>query len=138
MRKFVLINICLLLTNYLLAQAEELLPSCSHYFTKGYIQDGQQYFSMIKDNSTVEFNTTFFGRNQYRLVVCSSQQDARVKFILYDTEKNILYNSSDFNYSPYWDFQFKSTVDCIVEIQFSEKITSAAYVMMMIGFKEQY
>jgi hypothetical protein len=47
---------------------------------------------------------------------CTNAKKGKLVFLVYDTEKNLLFTNENFNYSPYWDFRFTSTVTCIIQV----------------------
>lgn len=117
------------------AQLTQLQHICSLYFSPEYISDGQEYFAQLKPDRKVEFRTTFFGDNTYRIVACSNIRRSEVAFSVYDTEKNLLFSNTDYDHSPYWDFRFASTVTCIIQIDVKSDKFIPGYVMMLIGYK---
>lgn len=117
------------------AQLTQLQHICSLYFSPEYISDGQEYFAQLNPDRKVEFRTTFFGDNTYRIVACSNLRRSELVFSVYDTEKNLLFSNSDYDFSPYWDFRFASTVTCIIQIDVRSQKFVPGSVMMLIGYK---
>ena len=117
------------------AQLEQLQNICSLYFSPEFISDGQEYFAQLKPDQKVEFRTTFFGENTYRIVACTNLRKGDLVFTVYDTEKNLLFSNSDYEYSPYWDFRFGSTITCIVQVDVKNTKFTPGYVMLLIGYK---
>ena len=101
-----------------------------------FILDGQEYFTPIKEDQSVEFHTTFFNETTYRIVACSNLPNATVVFSVFDTEKNLLFTNKDHNFTSYWNFKFKSTVDCVIKVNvITAKQYVPGYIMVQIGFK---
>jgi len=117
------------------AQLIQLQHICSLYFSPEYVADGQEYYAQLKPDQKIEFRTTFFGENTYRIVACTNLRGSDIIFSVYDTEKNLLFTNEDYDYSPYWDFHFSSTVTCIVQVDVKGKKFIPGYVMMLIGYK---
>lgn len=117
------------------AQLTQLQNACSLYFSPEFISDGQEYFATLKPDQKVEFKTTFFGDNTYRIVACSSIEGRSVAFSIYDTEKNLLFANSNYNYTPYWDFKFTSTITCLIQVDIKSEKFISGHVMMLIGYK---
>ena len=117
------------------AQLEQLQNICSLYFSPEFISDGQEYFAQLKPDQKVEFRTTFFGENTYRIVACTNLRKGDLVFTVYDTEKNLLFSNSDYEYSPYWDFRFGSTITCIIQVDVKSSKFIPGYVMLLIGYK---
>jgi len=57
-------------------------------------------------------------------------------FSVYDSDRHLLFTNRDYENTPYWDFKFKSTVDCIIEAQLDNKIKNSGLAVMLIGFKQ--
>ncbi len=117
------------------AQLEQLQNICSLYFSPEFVSDGQEYFSPLKPDQKVEFRTTFFSENTYRLVVCTNLRRGDLVFSVYDTEKNLLFTNASHNYTPYWNFRFTSTVTCIIQIEVLSQKFTPGYAMLLIGYK---
>jgi hypothetical protein len=117
------------------AQIEQLQNICSLYFSPEYVSDGQEYFAQLKADQRVEFRTTFFGDNTYRIVACTNLRRGDLVFSVYDTEKNLLFTNTTYNNSPYWDFRFSSTVTCIIHVDVRSPKFTPGYVMLLIGYK---
>lgn len=118
------------------AQLEPLACKCKKYFPTEYISDGQEYFASLKPDQKVEFRTTFFGGNQYRIVTCTDIAGGQVEFSVFDTDKNLLFSNHRYDYSPYWNFSFRSTVTCIVQVDVKQTTFKPGFVMMIIGYKQ--
>ena len=117
------------------SQVEQLQNICSLYFSPEYISDGQEYFASLKPDQKVEFRTTFFGDNTYRVVACTNLKKGNLIFTVFDTEKNLLFSNANYNYSQYWDFKFASTITCIIQVDIKNIKFTPGFVMLMIGYK---
>ncbi|HRW62937.1 MAG TPA: hypothetical protein P5132_05590 [Bacteroidales bacterium] len=115
---------------------DNTLANCENLLGE-YISDGQEYIAHLDENNRARFYSTFFGGSHYRIVACSDIKNIPLKMTIYDTEKNLLFNNSDYNYSPFWNFTFISTIDCIIEIEYKTDKTLPNEVMLLIGFKEK-
>jgi len=112
------------------------LENCENLLEE-YISDGQEYIARLDENNRARFYCTFFGGSHYRIAACSDIKDIPLKMTIYDTEKNLLFNNTDYNYSPFWNFTFISTIDCIIEIEYETDKNLQNEVMLLIGFKEK-
>lgn len=117
------------------SQVEQLQNICSLYFSPEYISDGQEYFASLKPDQKVEFRTTFYGENTYRIVACTNLKKGDLVFTVFDTEKNLLFTNASYNYSQYWDFKFSSTITCIVQVDVKNIKFTPGFVMLLIGYK---
>lgn len=117
------------------SQCDTIANSCvSRNMTKDFISDGQQYRALLVGDDVAEFKATFYGGSTYRISACSGFSDGNLAFSLYDSDKNLLYSSKDYNYAPYWDFKMNSTVDGFITAELNE-ITSGCAVLL-ISFKQ--
>lgn len=116
---------------------ENSLKNCDNYLGSGFVSDGQEYIAKLDENNRANFYTTFYGGSQYRLIACTDIEKYPLIMSLYDTEKNLLFCNLDHNYTPYWNFTFTSTIDCIIELEFDTEKQLTDEVMLLIGFKEK-
>lgn len=118
------------------AQPDDFGAKCKQNFPSQYISDGQEYCAPLKSDQKIEFKTTFFGNNQYRLVACTNITGGDLVFSVFDTDKNLLFSNENYDYSPYWNFSFTSTVTCIIQVDVKQNKFKPGYVMMLIGYKQ--
>lgn len=118
------------------AQLDSVLNFCAGYLPYPYMSDGQQYRALVTSGEVAEFSITFYGGATYRVVTASEPKENSVIFRLYDEKYNELFSNSDFDNSTYWDFTFKSTVDCLIEAELPPE-KSSGFVIMYLGFKQE-
>lgn len=131
----ILVSVLSFTSKPVLSQVEQLQNICSLYFSPEYISDGQEYFASLKPDQKVEFRTTFYGENTYRIVACTNLKKGDLVFTVFDTEKNLLFTNASYNYSQYWDFKFSSTITCIVQVDVKNIKFTPGFVMLLIGYK---
>lgn len=131
----ILTSVLLFAAKPALSQVEQLQNICSLYFSPEYISDGQEYFATLKSDQKVEFRTTFYGDNTYRVVACTNLKKGDLVFTVFDTEKNLLFTNASYKYSQYWDFKFCSTITCIIQVDVKNIKFTPGYVMLLIGYK---
>lgn len=129
------ILILLVVSKFSFGQFDNMELGCKKYFTSEYVSDGQEYYATLKPDQKIEFRTTFFGNSTYRIVACSNISSANLVFSVFDTDKNLLFCSEDYNSPPYWNFNFTSTVTCIIQIDVKSSKFKPGYVLLLIGFK---
>ena len=119
------------------AQMEVTTGLCTKYIVSPYISDGQQYKALLSGEEIAEFHATFYGGTTYRVVGATGQTEGNLIFSLYDKERNLLFTNRDYENSPYWDFKFTSTIDCIIEANLDSGSSAASgFAIMLIGFKQ--
>lgn len=123
--------------NSVFAQVDVTTSLCTKHIVSPYISDGQQYKSLLNGDEVAEFHATFYGGTTYRIVGATGQSEGNLVFSLYDKERNLLFTNRDYENSPYWDFKFTSTIDCLIEASLDTGNPSASgFVIMLIGFKQ--
>jgi len=114
------------------------LSICSKYIKPPFISDGQVYKALVTGDEIAEFHVTFYGGTIYRISIAAGQSEGNVIFSLYDKERHLLFTNKDYNNSPYWDFKFTSTIDCIIEAELDPSARSGSGIVnMLIGFRQQ-
>jgi hypothetical protein len=134
--KFILLIIFFFVA-YSIKGQDKSITSCSNMLNSGYISDGQEYKAKLDQNNKAKFHATFFGGSLYRIIACSDVKNYNLQFSVYDTDKNLLYSNIDYDYIPYWNFSFKSTINCIIVIEIKAKKQIDKEVILLIGFKEK-
>lgn len=135
MQKTIILIIILLLSNILNAQ-DELNVRCEKYLDKPFVSDGQQYRAIIDTLKNAKFKVIFYGNTTYRVICCSDSKDGKIVYNLYDSQKNLLFTNKKHYYTPYWNFQFKETTYCTIEVQKEAFENNKSEVMLIIGFKQ--
>ncbi|MEA3317586.1 MAG: hypothetical protein U9R54_06480 [Bacteroidota bacterium] len=113
------------------------IENCSNLLNSGYVSDGQEYIAKLDQNNRAKFHATFFGGSLYRIVACTDIKNYNLQLSIYDTEKNLLFSNTKYDYSNYWNFSFKSTISCIIELEIDADKQIKEKVMLLIGFKEK-
>ncbi len=132
----VIFTISLIYSNSIIGQ-ENSIKDCSKFLNSGFVSDGQEYKAKLDENNKSTFYTTFFGGSQYRIIACSDIENYPLILSVFDTEKNLLFCNKKYDYTPFWNFTFTSTIDCIIEIEFKSETLLKNEVMLLIGFKEK-
>ena len=118
------------------SQADTLMKFCSANLTDNYISDGQQYISLLNGTEVAEFKATFYGGSTYRITACSGLRNGNLIFSVYDKNRKELFSNRDYKNSPFWDFKFISTMECIIEAQLSPNGPTSGFALLLIGFKQ--
>lgn len=104
-----------------------------------FMSDGQEYRALLIDNEVAEFNTAFYGGSTYRIVAWSGFTEGNLVFRIFDAEHHLLFTNADYKNSAYWDFKFKSTVNCTIEAQLVPASagtgSASGCAVVLIGFK---
>lgn len=125
----------LLFSQKITAQSDSLFRFCAKNLTNQYISDGQQYLSLLNGDEVAEFRVTFFAGATYRIAACSGMTNGNIIFSVYDLKRNEIFSNRNYKNSPYWDFKFVSTMECIIEAQLDPKGPGSGFAILLIGFK---
>lgn len=117
------------------AQCDTIANSCIKHIGDDYISDGQLYRSLLYEDQIAEFKTVFYGGTTYRLAACSGFEDGNLIFSVFDKKRNLLYTNSDYDNSPFWNFEVESTMEVIVEAQLDLNKLSSGCAVLLIGFE---
>ena len=113
---------------------DSIANACSKYITSQFISDGQMYRSLIYEDQSAEFKSTFFGGSTYRIAGCTGFEPGSLIFSVYDIEHNLLFSNSEHKNSPYWDFKIENTINCTVEARLDQTKQSSGCAVVLIGF----
>lgn len=105
------------------------------YFDDTYISDGQIYRVMLNYGEEGEFEATFFAGTKYRIAMSSTISNSSLVYSLIDNNRNVIFTNQDYDNTPYWDFEFTSTVDCKILVKIDNKEERSGIAIMMIGYK---
>ena len=140
--KFVFVFFSVLAAQALYAQCDTIAKVSSGKYLSGkskFISDGQEYRALLIDNEVAEFNTAFYGGSTYRIVGWTGLNEGNLVFRVYDSEHHLLFSNSDYKNTAFWDFKFKSTVNCTIEAQLlhapGSNAPSSGCAVVLIGFK---
>ena len=119
-----------------LAQDNTLMKECSKYLHSPFVSDGQEYKAQLNSGESAEFHTTFYSGNHYRIAGVSNQKDSQLIFTIYDQENRVLFTNVKYGSTPYWDFEFESTLNCTLKVQYISKTKKPGSILLLIGFKQ--
>lgn len=118
------------------AQCDSIAKVCAENVTADYISDGQSYRALLNGEQVAEFRATFYGGSTYRIAGCSGFTEGNLIFEIYDEDHNQLFASNEYKNTPYWDFEFASTINCTIEARLNTYNVKSGCATMVIGFKE--
>lgn len=117
------------------AQCDSIASICAKNIAKNYISDGQSYRALLIDDQVAEFRATLYGGSTYRMAACSGFTDGNLIFRVFDEERNLLFENSEYSNAPYWDFEIKSTINCTIEAQLNSTNLTSGCAVLLMGFK---
>ncbi len=130
----VLILFSFFLSIGLSSQEEELYKDCRTHIELPFITGTRSMKALLTGNEVAEFRTTLFDGNTYRFVLCS-HQEGLIEFSVLDTNRNLLFSSTDYGTINKWDFVMEGSMECIIEAKLNNEIAYSGMAMFLIGYK---
>jgi hypothetical protein len=138
MNKNQLVSVTLLILFFLLSGTIHLSrKDCRLHLDKTFISDEQEYIAEFNQEGKAFFHSTFYRNTTYRIIVCR-EQEGFVKYTISDHQENLIFSNEEYNYTPYWNFLFENTVDCIITVEKLDNNVSnnQATATLLIGFRK--
>lgn len=77
---------------------------------KGYLTNGQYYRSELDSGQVSSLKTTFYAGMTYRITTgTNSDEQGKVRYQIFDSNNNLLFDSKDVKDPDYWDFKIGAT-----------------------------
>lgn len=107
-----------------------------------YIFNGQMNAALLNEGDVAELVLTFYANQDYRMLICSEEHLGKVKFKLYDTQNNPIFDNEKYGYAKMWDFSSTATQQIRVEIEVPEGLDldaplKSGCVSILVGFKDK-
>jgi hypothetical protein len=115
------------------SQEEQLIEKCITPIRSPFIPAERSLKAFLTGEETAEFRTTFYQGNTYRIVACSFLEGL-IEFSIYDTNRKLLFSSSEFNHPNVWDFKMEGSMECIIQAKLNPQVAQSGMVLFMIGF----
>lgn len=128
--------VALMFSNQLQAQLDSTMSLCQSHMNLPFISDGQSYTALLNGDEIAEFHATFYGESTYRIIAYTGTNEGNIIFSVYDQERNLIFTNNDYQNTPYWDFEFDYTMDCIIEAKLDSKNLSSGIAVLLIGFQQ--
>lgn len=109
--------------------------SCASLLTDDYVSNGQHYATKINFDETKECEITFIEGNEYRLIACSKEAQ-KVQMQIIDKQNNVLFDNKKFDYTNYWNFKIKKTINCTVRLTLVDNDVKTDEIILLVGFKK--
>ena len=115
------------------SQCEESLQIAEKTFGTNFIAEPQYVQGMISRDDSLSFTSLWLSENTYRIATSATEKE-RIKFIVFDKNNNIIFDSSEFNSPADWDFFVEQSLEvrCVVRCERTEPIC----VTVLTGFKK--
>lgn len=141
MRTFVITFLSVLITSAGFAQCKSFTKNTCRPILEDFIPNENFNSTMLVPGDEAELKLTFYGGQEYRLVVCGHPVLGDVHFTVLDNKKNELYARRDGDQNNYFDFKLESTQQFRVLVNVPSKdspneLIHEGCVSIMIGYKE--
>jgi hypothetical protein len=141
MRTFVITFLSVLITSVSFAQCKSFTKNTCRPILEDFIPNENFNSTMLIPGDEAELKLTFYGGQEYRLVVCGHPVLGEVQFTVLDNKKNELYARRDGNQSNFFDFKLEATQQfhVLVNVPLSENVNELIHegcVSIMVGYKE--
>jgi hypothetical protein len=105
-----------------------------------YTHDGNYHATVLMEGEEAELYKTFYSDMEYRLSICGDENLPPVEFVVYDSNKNILYSSKESNNAKTWDFKLQSSQQLRIVLKVNSSgeqggTPASGCVAIMFGFK---
>jgi hypothetical protein len=106
-----------------------------------FISNGQINAAKLAPGESAELQISFSKGLKYRLLLCSSDFLGEVEMVIYDQNKNKLFNDKVKENTSFWDFKAETSQVLTVQIKAPEntsqnELMGLGCVTMMSGFQE--
>jgi hypothetical protein len=116
------------------SQEDQLVKECLTSLKSPFIAGDSSLKAFLTGEEVAEFRTTLFDGNTYRILLCSHQAGL-IEFSLFDSNRNLLYTSSEYGDTGSWDFKMEGSMECIIEARLNNDLAESGMAMLIIGFK---
>jgi hypothetical protein len=139
MKKGIILTIICLLIGFIKpltinSQEDELLSGCKALFKAPFIITDSSFKALLTGEEVAEFKSIFFSGTIYRLVSCGYESE-NVEFTVLDANRNILFESANYQNVELWDFKMEGSMECIIEARLNTEKVQSGMIFMLLGFK---
>ncbi len=114
--------------------SERVYSDCFLKVQDGFVHNSQPMKALLTGTEVAEFRATLFEGNVYRIATCSPG-DQKIWFSVYDTNNNLLFSSTQQNFSSSWDFKMEGNMECIIEAGLMPGSGDSGMALVLVGFK---
>lgn len=139
----ILIFICLstMLSTAAFGQCKSFTKNTCRPMLEDYIPNENFNSTMLVPGDEAELKLTFYGGQEYRLLVCSHPVLGELNFTVLDKKKNELYARTEADQNNYFDFRLENTQQFRVRVNVPVKenpndLIHEGCVSIMVGYKE--
>ncbi len=122
------------------AQCKSFTKAACKPELKPFVHDGIFNSTNLTEGESIELYKTFYSDQEYRLLVCSSDNLPTPKIQILDSDRNVLFDNTKEGLSQNWDFKLDETQMVVVSVVIPEskeknKEIQQGCCSIMVGFK---
>lgn len=141
MRTIVLSCLTILLATTAFGQCKSFTKNTCRPVLEDFIPNENFNSTMLVPGDVAELKLTFYGGQDYRLLVCGHPVLGELNFTVLDKKKNELYSKTDSEQNNYFDFRVESTQQFRVNVSVPlndnpNNLIHEGCVSIMVGYKE--
>jgi len=104
-----------------------------------YTYNGQLNSAILSEGDIAELLLTFHEGHRYRISVCHEDMIGDVKFKIFDTKKNLIFEQTKENDQAFWDFISNSSQQLIIQVTVATELPKSEILKMgcvtiLVGF----
>lgn len=141
MRTILLFCLSMLLYTSVFGQCKSFTKNTCRPVLEDFIPNENFNSTMLVPGDEAELKLTFYGGQEYRLLVCGHPVLGELQFTVLDNKKNELYARRDGEQNNYFDFKLESTQQFRIKVNVPVKdnpneLIHEGCVSIMVGYKE--
>lgn len=141
MKTLAIISLVLLTVSSAFGQCRSFTKNTCRPMLEEFIPNENFNSVMLVPGDEAELKLTFYGGQEYRLLVCGHPVLGELNFSVLDKKKNELYSRTHENEKNYFDFRPESTQQLIVTVNVPvrdnpNQLIHEGCVTIMVGYKE--
>lgn len=141
MRTLFILLLAIGVTGQAYSQCKSFTKNTCRPVLEEFIPNENYNSTLLVPGDEAELNLTFFGGQEYRLLVCSHPLLGDVKFTVFDDQKNELFAQRDGEDKNYFDFKPEATQKLKVRINVPvndnpNELIHEGCVTVMVGYRE--
>ncbi len=131
----------LFLTTSAFGQCKSFTKNTCRPMLEDFVPNENFNSTMLVPGDEAELKLTFYGGQEYRLLVCGHPVLGELEFTVMDKKKNELYTRSADNPDAFFDFRPESTQQILVKVNVPVKdnpneLIHEGCVSIMVGYRE--
>jgi hypothetical protein len=133
MKVIFFILIALMAATRLRSQCDESQMVAEKNFGSNFIAEPQHVQGIISRGDSLSFESLWIADNTYRIATSATEKQT-INITIFDKNKNIIFDGSEFNYPSDWDFFVERSLEvrCVIRCEMPEP----ACVTVLTGFRK--